>query len=61
MLTYSFVSLCQKGIKDGDYYSLGTYTNFKWVVTQLDPLEFEMSYDGGTLACMDAAVRYVMF
>ena len=43
----------------GDYYSLGTYTNFKWTVIQLEPLEFEIRYDGGTLA--STGVRYMMF
>ena len=30
--------------------SLGTYTNFNWTITEFDPLEFEIVYDGGTSA-----------
>ena len=43
----------------GSHFSLGTYTDFKWRVIQLEPLEFEIRYDGGTLA--STGVRYVMF
>lgn len=42
-----------------DYHSLGTYTNFKWTVTQLEPLEFVIYYDGGTLFFNNTTVRYL--
>ena len=60
MLTNKFVQLCQNDTEYGDYYSLGTYTNFKWTVTQLEPLEFEIYYDGGTaVPFYNDTVRYV--
>ena len=61
MLTNYFVQLRQNDTEHGDYYSLGTYTNFKWTVTQLEPLQFEIYYDGGTTVTLynDTIARYV--
>ena len=41
-----------------EYYSLGTYINFQWTITDFNPLEFMILYDGGTEASV--ARRYVL-
>ena len=57
----SLAQLCQNDTEFGNYYSLGTYTTFKLTVIQLDPLEFEILYDGGTLLHDTEAQRHVVF
>ena len=56
---FVYAQLCQNDTEYGDYYSLGTYTNFKWTVIELEPLKFNIHYDGGTSAYEDTAIRYV--
>ncbi|CAI8009677.1 hypothetical protein GBAR_LOCUS6460 [Geodia barretti] len=43
-------ALCQLDTEIMEYYSLGTYTNFQWTITDCNPLEFMIHYDGGTEA-----------
>ena len=43
------------------YYSLGTYTNFQWTITDFNPLEFMIQYDGGTEAHDTTTIRYVLY
>ena len=40
------IQICQYDMMYDDSYSLGTYT--KWTITEFDPLEFQIVYDGGT-------------
>ena len=40
--------LCQFNTETMNYFSLGTYTNFQWIITEFNPLEFQINYDGGT-------------
>ena len=40
-------------------FSLGRYVNFKWTVTQYDPLEFNIQYQGGDVDTITKIARSV--